>query len=199
MVIQIIIYLLTFLACVIFLYSIYKVIWYAVKTTSFRSMMMSLNEEDGIRVESLRSFWDMILGARGDPDYYVTVKGKRYEVSVLSFITTHGRWSLEKTRTGHVIEARRLATFFYSKKQHLSVAGSEHERKRELRLIHKPLYLTKKDEEYTMQILLVYPEPMRITYSDHQYTELHSGDTVADHTIMNVQDLWALIHVHTEP
>ncbi|MBQ4111878.1 MAG: hypothetical protein IJD38_03675 [Clostridia bacterium] len=194
MVIQIIIYLLTFLACVIFLYSIYKVIWYAIKTTSFRSMMMSLNDEDGIRVESLRSFWNMILGARGDPDYYVTVKGKRYEISVLSFITIHGRWSLEKTRTGHVIEARRLATFFYSKKQHLSVAGSEHERKRELRLIHKPLYLTKKDEEYAMQILLVYPEPMRITYSDHQYTELQSGDTVADHTIMNVQDLWELIH-----
>ena len=54
--------------------------------------------------------------------------------------------------------------------------------------------MTKKDEEYAMQILLVYPEPMRITYSDHQYTELHSGDTVEYHTVMNVQDFWEFIH-----
>ena len=194
MVIWILIRLLILLAIVIYLYSVYKVIWYTAKMLFFRAKMRKLDGMDGIRVEELRGLKDIMFGTRGEADYYVTVKGKRYEISVLSFITVHGRWSLEKTRTGHIIEARRPAMFFYSKKHHKSMAGSADEIKNELRLSRKALVLTPREEEYARQILLVYPEPMRMTYSDHRYVELHSGDTVADHTVMNIRDFWNLIH-----
>lgn len=194
MVIQIVIYLLILLAWILYFYAVYKVIWYIVKMFSFRSKMRKLGREEGIVVEELRGLKGILFGTKGEADYYVTVKGKRFEVSVISFISVHGRWSFEKTRTGHLIEARRPPEFFYSKKRHLSVADSVHERKNELRLSRKALVLTPEEEEYAMQILLVYPTPMRITYADHKYTEIHSGDTVAGHTVMNMRDFLNLFH-----
>lgn len=193
MVIQIVMDLLILLAWILYFYAVYKVIWYIVKMFSFRAKMRKLGKEEGIRVEELRGLRGILLGTKGEADYYVTVKGIRYEVSVISFISVHGRWSFEKTRIGHLIEVRRPPEFFYSKKRHLSVADSVHERKNELRLSRKALVLTPKEDEYAMQILLVYPAPMRITYADHQYTEIHSGDTVTNHVIMNIQDFLALV------
>lgn len=194
MVIQIVMYLLILLAWILYFYALYKIIWYIIKMYSFRAKMRRLGREEGIMVEELRGLKGILFGTRGEADYYVTVGGKRYEVSVLSFISVHGRWSLEKTRTGHLIEVRRPPEFFYSKKRHLSVADSVHERKNELRLRRKALVLTPEDEEYAGQILLVYPAPMRITYADHKYREIVSGDTVAGHTVMNMEDFCGMVH-----
>ncbi len=196
MVIEILFYILLFYAWVIFLYSIYKVIWYTVKMLAFGAMMKSLGK-DRVRVERLRNLFDIVFGSKGDPDYYVTVGDKRYEVSVLSFISIHGRWIIENRTSGMHIEARRVRDLIYSEKKHRSVAGSPHEYKQEFRISRKELSLTPVEEEYAMQILLVYPTPKRITCVDHQYREIRSGDLVEGHTVMNVHDFSDLVHKET--
>lgn len=189
---EILYYILLFYACVIILYSIYKVIWYAVKMISFGIRMKELGKNH-VRVERLRNLFDIVFGSKGDPDYYVTVGGKRYEVSVLSFISIHGRWIFEMRTACFRIEARRLRDLIYSEKKHRGMAGGPHEYKQEIRISRKELNLTPIEKEYAGQILLLYPTPKRIVCVDHRYRELKSGDTVEGHTVMDLHDFWDLM------
>lgn len=192
MVIEILYYLLLFYACILVLYGIYKIIWYTVIMLSFPVKMKRLGK-NGVRVERLRNLTDIVFGSKGDPDYYVTVGAKRYEVSVLSFISIHGRWIFEMRTACFRIEARRLRDLFYSEKKHRGMAGGPHEYKNEMRISRKELKLTPVEEEYAGQILLLYPMPKRIVCVDHRYRELQSGDTVEGHTVMSMQSFLDLI------
>ena len=193
MVITVLYYLLLFYALILFLYGVFKVIWYTVVMLSLPVKMKRLQKK-GARVERLRSLWDMVFGRKGDPAYYVTVRAKRYEVTVLSFISIHGRWIFEM-RTGKFrIEARRLRSHFYSEKKHRGIGGSDIEYKSEFRISRKELFLTPVEEEYAGQILLLYPTPKRIVCVDHRYRDLASGDTVEGHTVMNIRDFISLIY-----
>ena len=189
-------YLLLFNMLVLFLYSVFKVIWYTAVMLSLPGKMKRL-EKKGARVERLRSLWDTVFGRKGDPAYYVTVGAKRYEVTVLSFISIHGRWIFEMRTSKFYIEARRLRSHFYSQKKHRGMGGSDIEYKNEFRISRKELFLTPIEEEYTGQILLLYPEPKRVVCVDHQYRELASGDTVEGHTVMNIHDFLELISQET--
>ncbi len=192
MVIEILYYILLFYALVLFLYGVYKVIWYTVIMLSFPARMKCLGK-GGVRVERLRRLTDILFGRKGDPDYYVTVGDKRYEVSVLSFISIHGRWIFEMRTARYRIEARRLRDLIYSEKKHRGMGGSTYEYKNEFRISRKDLFLTPTEEEYAGQILLLYPMPKRIVCVDHQYRELTSGDTVYGHTVMSLRDFAELV------
>ena len=195
MVIAILHDLLLFYALVLILYALYKVIWYTVVMLSFPVRMRRLGK-GGIRVERLRGLMKTVFGRKGDPDYYVTVGGKRYEVCVLSFISIHGRWIFEMRTARYRIEARRLRDHFYSEKKHRSIAGSPHEYKSEFRISRQDLFLTPIDEEYAGQILLVYPTPKRMVCVDHQYRELRSGDDMYGHTVMSLSDFTEMIRTN---
>ena len=192
MVIEILYYIILFYMLVLFLYSVYKVIWYTAIMLAFPSKMKKLRKE-GVRVERLRRLRDILFGRKGDPDYYVTVGGKRYEVSVLSFISVHGRWIFEMRTARYRIEARRLRDLVYSEKKHRGMGGSTYEYRNEFRISRKDLFLTPADEEYAGQILLLYPMPKRIVCVDHQYRELKSGDTVYGHTVMSLRDFTEMV------
>ena len=192
MVIEILYYLILFNILVLFLYSVYKVIWYTVIMLAFPAKMKRLRKV-GARVERIRKLRDILFGRKGDPDYYVTVGGKRYEVSVLSFISIHGRWIFEMRTARYRIEARRLRDFFYSEKKHRSMGGSTYEYKHEFRISRKDLFLTPPEEEYAGQILLLYPRPKRIVCVDHQYRELRSGDEMYGHTVMSLRDFTDMV------
>ena len=192
MVIEILYYILLFYTLVLFLYGIYKIIWYTVIMLSFPAKMKRLSKK-GVRVERLRKLTDIVFGRKGDPDYYVTVGGKRYEVCVLSFISIHGRWIFEMRTACYRIEARRLRDHFYSEKKHRGMAGSPYEYKHEIRISRKDLFLTPTEEEYAGQILLLYPAPKRVVCVDHQYRELRSGDAMYGHTVMNLRDFTDMI------
>ena len=187
MVIAILHDLLLFYALVLFLYCVYKVVWYAVIMLAFPVKMKRLGR-NGIRVERLRGLAKTIFGRKGDPDYYMTVNGKRYEVCVLSFISIHGRWIFEMRTAKYGIEARRLRDHFYSEKKHRSMAGGTHEYRHEFRISRKELFLTPADGEYAGQILLLYPMPKRIVCVDHKYRELSSGEEMYGHTVMSFKD-----------
>ena len=158
MVITVLYYLLLFYSLVLFLYGVFKVIWYTVVMLSLPVKMNCL-KKNGARVERLRSLWAMVFGRKGDPAYYVTVGAKRYEVTVLSFISIHGRWIFEMRTSKFRIEARRLRSHFYSEKKHRGMGGSDIEYKNEFRISRKELFLTPIEEEYAGQLLLLYPAP----------------------------------------
>ena len=102
------------IAAVLFvLYSIYKVIWYIVKILVLFGKVSKL-ARGGVTVQWLRHPLKIIFGQKGVPIFTVGMSGKNYEVSVLSFISTHSRWNIEKTRTRYLFEVRKYKKILYN-------------------------------------------------------------------------------------
>ena len=102
-----------FLLWLLFLYAVYKTIWYMIKMLALKSFIKDM-QKSGAVVEPQRKFSDMIFGKKGEADYIISVDGKKYEISVLSFVSTRGRWNVEKTRNHYYVECRRQNKIFYS-------------------------------------------------------------------------------------
>ena len=173
------------------IYGVYKTIWYIIKLVSFTKIIKKLTEQ-GADVQKLRKKKDIVFGKKGEPDFIITCKDKKYEISVLSFISTHGRWNIEKTRTRFFIESRRGSKFFY--KMHVNSNAPEHVReyKNEVRISRKELYITPIDESFEKQIFLLYPYPKRITYTNAQYNEVYIGNEVEGHVVLDIKALNSL-------
>jgi len=135
----------------------------------------------------------IIFGERGKVDYVITCQNKRYVISVVSFISTHGRWNVEKTRTRYYIESRRSSKIFYNRYVNSSAPDHVAEYKRELRLSRREFHVPCTDATFDERIFLLYPYPKRITYTDAQYHELYVGDNIEGHTIMDIQALRNLL------
>ena len=194
MVIYAILLALSIIAFVAFIYGLYKVIWYIVKILSFSKTVKKLID-DGVEVQKLRKMKDTVFGKKGEPDFIVTYKDKKYEIVILSFISTHGRWNIEKTRTRFFIESRRGSKFFY--KMHVNSNAPDHVReyKNEVRVSRKELYITPIDSSFEKQIFLLYPYPKRITYTNAQYNEIYIGNEVEGHTVMDIKALKNLLFI----
>lgn len=169
-------------------YGCYKLLWYGIKILLFPGLMKRLSKV-GVEVEPQRSFLNMIFGQRGKVDYILTHQGKRYAISVISMISTHGRWNIEKTRTQYLIESRRFSKIFYNRYVNSSVPDHVAEYKKELRLSRKEFYISPPDAAFDKQIFLLYPYPKCITYTDAHYHELYVGDKVEGHMIMDIRAL----------
>lgn len=119
----------------------------------------------------------------------MTYQGKRYEVSVLSYISTHGRWNIEKTRTRYLIENRRSSKLFYNR--YVNSAAPDHvaEYKNELSLSRQEFYMSPMDSTCELQIFLLYLYPKKFTYTDAHYNDLYVGDKVEGHVIMDAAAL----------
>ena len=188
MLIQMIYYLLLLWGVALAAYGIYKVIWYAIKMMLLAREIKKLASR-GVEVEQQRAFLNMIVGQRGVPDYIMTYQGKKYEISVLSFISTHGRWNIEKTRTRYLIESRRSSKLFYNRYVNSSAPDHVAGYKNELRLSQQEFFVPPVNPTFDKQIFLLYPYPKSITYTDAHYNELFVGDRVEGHTIMDVATL----------
>ena len=182
----------SFLLWLLFLYAVYKTIWYMIKMLALKSFIKDM-QKSGAVVEPQRKFSDMIFGKKGEADYIISVDGKKYEISVLSFVSTRGRWNVEKTRNHYYVECRRQNKIFYSQYINSNAADYVAEYKGESRFSRKELFLTPMDESFEKQILLVYPWPNRITYTDARYNEIGSGEKIEGHVVMNIEDLYRLV------
>ena len=109
-----IIYAIGVLLLAALLYGCYKIVWYIVKMLKFTRFAKELTKK-GATVEQRRGIVGTVFGKKGLPDFIVKYHDKKYEISVLSFISTHGRWNIEKTRTRFFIESRRASKIFYKK------------------------------------------------------------------------------------
>ena len=197
MVIYAILLALGVIAFVALMYGLYKIIWYTVKMLSFTKFIKKLIAQ-GVDVKKLRKMKDIVFGNKGDPDFIITYNSKKYEISVLSFLSTHGRWNIEKTRTRFFIESRRESKFFY--KKYVNSGAPEHvsEYKNEARISRKELTVTPIDASFEKQIFLLYPYPKKITYTDANYNELFVGNKVEGHFIMDIKALNKLFSDDTE-
>lgn len=183
---------LTLIICMAIAYGIYKLIWYAVKMLLLRRTMRLFGKERVI-VEPQRRFSDILFGNKGEADYRLRIGNNTYEVSVISFISTHGRWNIEKAKDGYYIESRHMNKAFYRTYVDTSAPDHATEYKKEVRMQRKPLFLTPTEPTFAKQILLLYPCPKRISYTDAHYHELIVGDIVEGHVIMNMTLLKELI------
>lgn len=179
------------IAAVLFvLYSIYKVIWYIVKILVLFGKVSKL-ARGGVTVQWLRHPLKIIFGQKGVPIFTVGMSGKNYEVSVLSFISTHSRWNIEKTRTRYLFEVRKYNKILYNVYNN---SGTEpelsKEYRRETRLYRKELYVSPISEAYEKQIWLVFPKPRLLTYTDTGWEYLIAGSVVGGHEIMYAKDFF---------
>lgn len=182
------------IAAVLFvLYSIYKVIWYIVKILVLFGKVSKL-ARGGVTVQWLRHPLKIIFGQKGVPIFTVGMSGKNYEVSVLSFISTHSRWNIEKTRTRYLFEVRKYNKILYNVYNN---SGTEpelsKEYRRETRLYRKELYVSPISEAYEKQIWLVFPKPRLLTYTDTGWEYLIAGSVVGGHEIMYAKDFFGFI------
>lgn len=182
------------IAAVLFvLYSIYKVIWYIVKILVLFGKVSKL-ARGGVTVQWLRHPLKIIFGQKGVPIFTVGMSGKNYEVSVLSFISTHSRWNIEKTRTRYLFEVRKYNKILYNVYNN---SGTEpelsKEYRRETRLYRKELYVSPISEAYEKQIWLVFPKPRLLTYTDTGWEYLIVGSVVGGHEIMYAKDFFEFI------
>lgn len=182
------------IAAVLFvLYSIYKVIWYIVKILVLFGKVSKL-ARGGVTVQWLRHPLKIIFGQKGVPIFTVGMSGKNYEVSVLSFISTHSRWNIEKTRTRYLFEVRKYNKILYNVYNN---SGTEpelsKEYRRETRLYRKELYVSPISEAYEKQIWLVFPKPRLLTYTDTGWEYLIAGSVVGGHEIMYAKDFFEFV------
>lgn len=182
------------IAAVLFvLYSIYKVIWYIVKILVLFGKVSKL-ARGGVTVQWLRHPLKIIFGQKGVPIFAVGMSGKNYEVSVLSFISTHSRWNIEKTRTRYLFEVRKYNKILYNVYNN---SGTEpelsKEYRRETRLYRKELYVSPISEAYEKQIWLVFPKPRLLTYTDTGWEYLIAGSVVGGHEIMYAKDFFEFV------
>ena len=182
------------IAAVLFvLYSIYKVIWYIAKILVLFGKVSKL-ARGGVTVQWLRHPLKIIFGQKGVPNFTVGMSGKNYEVSVLSFISTHSRWNIEKTRTRYLFEVRKYNKIIYNVYNN---SGTEpelsKEYRRETRLYRKELYVLPISEAYEKQIWLVFPKPRLLTYTDTGWEYLIAGSVVGGHEIMYAKDFFEFI------
>ena len=181
--------LLILLVCVV-----YKLCWYAVKLIALKSMLKDFNTGD-IQITFSRKLRRMAFGPRGQTDFVIKTPKEQYAVSVISFISVHGRWNIEKTRHSYYVEARRRNNIFYRLENN---SGTEpefaREYRRESRFQRSELHLsTEKIDSEKKRILLIYPRPLVLTYTDTNLHYLNPGDRIEDYEIMYADELLALL------
>lgn len=183
---------------ILFFYTVYKVIWYSVKMLSLSKKLKALDAAS-ITVTYMRKFPEMIFGKKGQPDFVINAAGKAYEVSVISFISTHSRWNIEKAARNYYIEVRKYNNVIYKTEKN-SGTEPQHARdyRRESRFVRTELHISPLRTEFDKQILLIYPRPKLLTYTDTKLDYLDAGSTVGGHEIMYEDDFWALLRCRAD-
>ena len=171
---------------ILIIYTVYKIIWYTIKMLSFKRKIKNINS-DTVKVEFRRGLFQIVFGKKGYVDFVVTTPNGSFAISVISFISTHSRWNIEKTRTRFFIESRRGSSFFYKMHVNSNVPDHVREYKNEIRISRKELTITPIDKSFGEQIFLLYPYPKKITYTDANYNELFVGNKVEGHVIMDIK------------
>lgn len=187
------IYIFLILLILLLFYVLHKLCRYAVKLITLKSLLKDYNTGD-IKITFLRKLHYMAFGPRGLTDFTIETPKKRYAVSVISFILENGRWNIEKTRNSYYVEARRRNDIFYRVEKN---SGTEPEfardYRRESRIQRSELHLSTEKSESEKRILLIYPCPRSLTYTDSEIHYLNPGDRIEDYEIMYADELLDLL------
>ena len=156
-------------------YTVYKLIWYRVNMAKLQ--------------KALRAFSCV---KRLDKDTFLIEGEQRYRVVLLSFVSVHGRWILEKRAGGLFAQVRKRSFFAYP--EFTSAPEPEHakEYRREFRFMKKKRVLPalQKGEQ---GILLLYPTPKKVFFADKEYQQVQSGFMIDGYEVLFAEDLWERI------
>ena len=187
----VLIYIFVIYIAVMFLYSIYKVIWYSFKLSALRKTFSKLANNGVTTVRNLKVS-QLIFGKKGETCAVLKKGDTTYEISVLSFISTHSRWNIEKTRNHYYVEVRKKNKAFYNLFNHSenNSADIAREIQNESRFKKCMLHISEaKPDEQTERFLLIYPKPKNLTYTHTNIKLLDPGDRIEGYKIMYVDDL----------
>lgn len=187
-------YVLCILFSIYFFYTCYKFLWYLIKIASFRKSLKKL-QQMGYRIEKKRSTTSMFWGKKGLLDFCIEIDGEKYEAYLLSFLSTHGRWNIERGENHYYAEARRYNRVFYNAYNNSS---DEPDFSREFRresgfcrcVFHLPEMDVSKDQN---KLILVYPTPRLLTYTEKKFEYLKSGSVFHGYKVVYFDDLWAFL------
>ena len=179
------------LAIITTIYIIYKLAWYTVKIMALSSTLKKLQKK-GVQVVWHKKLTSALFGKRGEPTFDVMTPEQTYRVSLLSFISTHGRWNIEKTKEHYYAEARHFNKWFYKVHNHSGTAETEFDARREMVIQRAKLELPPKDDS-AKQILLIWPKPKNLTYSHARCDHLTSGSRFEHFTVMHTEDFLDMI------
>ena len=171
------------------LYTLYKIIWYSLKMYALSRRINRVGSASS-RLTRHRGILGTIFGQKGAPDFTLSTDNDTYEVSILSFISTHSRWNIEKSREGYFAEARKKNLIFYKTEVHGAQPGHAIDYRRESRFQRSRLHLTPHGN--VKQILMIYPTPTHLTYTQSQYEYLSAGSKIDSYTVMHANDLFAM-------
>ena len=183
----IVVYVIAILIALAILYAILKIIWYTVKMLALRSFMKDLGKSEEIQVISHRSLIKTCFSTKGEIDYTVITKDKTYKISILTFISTRGRWNFEKGKDGYFIECRRRHLFFYKKVKHSEMPEHALMYKGETKFVKTELSIPKVTDDNERCIFLLYPWPRTVSHTDAKFQELFPADSVAGITLMDAE------------
>ena len=179
---------------ILFVYSLYKLIWYHRRMSWFRDSLREL-EEKGVQIEFYGKFSDIWKNKRGSPHFTVTTPKGIYEVSVLSHFSTHGRWIIEKNSDDYFFEVRTRRRIIFVP-YHSTGTEPYHskEQRREARVYRDEYITTLPDPSFTKQILLIYPEPVAAAHAHNRYDELFDGVIVCGREVMFPNRFYQLLY-----
>lgn len=187
-------YILIFLllSSIILLFLLYKLIWYAVKLAALKSTLKYFNKGKS-KITFLR-FPLSPRSKKGETNFVIQTSTDTFNVSVLSFFSANSRWNIEKTKTGYYAESRYKDKLFYKTEKN---SGTEpefaREYRRETRIQRAKLHLSPKNNSMGKNILLIYPRPKLITYTDLKINYIKAGDRIENYEIMFADELVALL------
>ena len=187
----VLIYIFVIYVAVMFLYSIYKAIWYSFKLSALRKTFSKL-ENNGVTTVRQFKIFQIIFGKKGETSVILKKGDTTYEISVLSFISTHSRWNIEKTRKHYYVEVRKKNKAFYNLFNHSENNNADiaREIQNESRFKKCMLHISEvPPAEQTERILLIYPKPKNLTYTHTNLKMLDPGDRIEGYKIMYVDDL----------
>ena len=187
-------YVLCILFLIYFFYLCCKVIWYIAKIGAFQRKLKAL-ENRGYRIKRKRRLLSMFGIKKGLPDFSIEINGKTYDMHLLSFISTHGRWNIEKEQDHYRAEARRYNRIFYNSYNNSS---DEPHFSREFRResgFQKCLFRLPQEEVSPDdgKIVLVYPTPRLLTYTEKKLEYLKSGSAFHGYTVVYFDDLFSYL------
>ena len=187
------IYLILILLTLSLFYVLRKMFRYTVKLVTLKSLLKDYNS-DKIKITFLRKLRHIAFGPRGQTDFIIETPKKRYAVSVISFLLENGRWNIEKAIHSYYVEARRRNDIFYRVEKN---SGTEPEfardYRRESRFQRSELHLSTEKSESEKRILLIYPCPLSLTYTDSEIHYINPGDRIEDYEVMYADELLDLL------
>lgn len=176
-------------AAFIVLRAVFEFISFCFKMIALSRKLKKLNRGD-TSVEYVRSFSKIAFGEKGKPNFLVKTKDKTYEVTALSFPVVRGRWNIEKAEGRYYAEVRVYNKWFFNVYNN-SGTEPEHskEYRRETRITRKRFYINP-DKGQAEKILLVYPKPKALTYTDYKYEYVYSGNEVFGYKVLYDEDFF---------